>query len=152
MGWDMGKSVIDEWSNITSLVPAGASAAFELGNLTRYCFGDLFYDYQQIDPKKYEMMKELGFTKEEIAEERARDREAIKDAAGRWAFYQSSGPDGMYKKSDPKWERKLGRALPFPVYIPDHGWYWNYTAKTMNVLEHPYQAAKSFEYGRKVRN
>ena len=152
MGWDMGKSVIDEWSNITSLIPAGVSAVLELVNLTKYCFGDLFYDHQQMNPEKYKMMKELGFTKEEITEEKARDREAIKDAAGKWAFYPSNGSDGIYKKGDPKWERKLGRALPFPVYIPDHGWYWNYTAKTMNVLEHPYQAAKSFEYGRKVRN
>lgn len=51
-------------------------------------------------------------------------------------YYQSSGEG--YEKGDPKWESKFWRMFPY--------------LRSNYVLEHPYKAAESYDYGRKVRN
>lgn len=51
-------------------------------------------------------------------------------------FYQSK-KEGRYEEGDPKWENHLLRMIPF--------------LKNTYVFEHPYEASKSFEYGRNVK-
>jgi hypothetical protein len=51
-------------------------------------------------------------------------------------YYQSS-KDGRYEVGDAKWWRKAQRYIPYY-----RSWY---------TLEHPYDAASNYEYGRKVR-
>ena len=51
-------------------------------------------------------------------------------------YYQSSKKD-IYEAGDEKWKKKFNRYIPYY-----RSWY---------VLEHPYDAAANFEYGRKVR-
>lgn len=53
-------------------------------------------------------------------------------------FYYQSKKEGMYEKGDAKWESKFWRMFPY--------------LRSNYVWEHPYEAAKSYEYGRKVRN
>lgn len=53
-------------------------------------------------------------------------------------FYYQSKKEGMYEKGDYKWEAKFWRMFPY--------------LRSNYVWEHPYEAAKSYEYGRKVRN
>lgn len=53
-------------------------------------------------------------------------------------FYYQSKKEGMYEKGDAKWEAKFWRMFPY--------------LRSNYVWEHPYEAAKSYEYGRKVRN
>lgn len=53
-------------------------------------------------------------------------------------FYYQSKKEGMYEKGDSKWEAKFWRMFPY--------------LRSNYVWEHPYEAAKSYEYGRKVRN
>jgi len=146
---------IDEWSNITSLVPVGVSVTNSIWDIAYNMGGDLFYDYQSIDPEKYELLKGMGYPKKYIDEIKKADKEALKEAAGRHFFYQSDASDGSYKKGDAKWKRKLKlmSTVPLPIYTNGE-WdlYWNYWGKTERVLYHPYEAAKSYEYGRKVRN
>lgn len=52
-------------------------------------------------------------------------------------FYQSK-KEGIYDKGDAKWEVKFWRMFPY--------------LRSNYVWNHPYEAAKSYEYGRKVRN
>ena len=51
-------------------------------------------------------------------------------------FYQSS-KEGIYEKGDAKWERKFWRMFPY--------------LRSEYVFNHPYDAAASYEYGRKLR-
>lgn len=51
-------------------------------------------------------------------------------------FYQSS-KKGIYEKGDAKWERKFWRMFPY--------------LRSEYVFNHPYDAAASYEYGRKLR-
>lgn len=51
-------------------------------------------------------------------------------------FYQSS-KEGVYEKGDAKWERKFWRMFPY--------------LRSEYVFNHPYDAAASYEYGRKLR-
>ena len=53
-------------------------------------------------------------------------------------FYYQSKKAGMYEKGDAKWEAKFWRMFPY--------------LRSNYVWEHPYEAAKSYDYGRKVRN
>lgn len=53
-------------------------------------------------------------------------------------FYYQSKKEGMYEKGDSKWEAKFWRMFPY--------------LRSNYVWEHPYEAAKSYDYGRKVRN
>lgn len=152
--FSMANAMYEEWQNLTSLVPAGLSVVWNLGELVVLLGGDIFFNYQEIDPEKYEMLKKAGWSKEMIAAERQRDQEALNDAAGQHFFYGQTGPDGIYKKGEAKWKRKLSLLSPVPILIlgDETELYWDYVGRTENVLYHPYQAAKSYEYGRKVRN
>ncbi len=51
-------------------------------------------------------------------------------------FYQSS-KEGIYEEGDAKWERKFWRMFPY--------------LRSEYVFNHPYDAAASYEYGRKLR-
>lgn len=51
-------------------------------------------------------------------------------------FYQSS-KKGIYEVGDPKWEKKVERMFPY--------------LRSAYVFENPYDAAASFEYGRRLR-
>lgn len=52
-------------------------------------------------------------------------------------FYYQQDKQGVYNKYEPKWERKLKKMIP---------WY-----RSTFVFEHPYEAAASFEYGRRLK-
>lgn len=52
-------------------------------------------------------------------------------------FYYQASKEGRYEKGDPKWESHLIRMIPF--------------LKSTYTFEHPYEASKSFEYGRNVK-
>ena len=52
-------------------------------------------------------------------------------------FYYQSSKEGVYQKGDPKWESKFFRMFPY--------------LRSSYVFEHPYDAAKSFDYGRVVK-
>ena len=56
---------------------------------------------------------------------------------GNTDFYYQAGKEGRYEKGDPKWENHLIRMIPF--------------LKNTYTFEHPYEASKSFEYGRNVK-
>lgn len=135
--FNLGTAMVDEFEQITSLVPAGVSAVLSMGSLVSNMYGDLMYDYEELDPAYYEMLKQAGYSKEQIAEIRAADKKALMEGPGRKYFYQSNGPDGIYKKGDPKWKRKAANMTPY--------------YRTRNVLYHPYEAEKAFEYGRQVK-
>lgn len=51
-------------------------------------------------------------------------------------FYQQS-KEGLYEKYDPKWENKLKKMIPY--------------YRSTFVFEHPYDAAKSYQYGRRLK-
>ena len=53
-------------------------------------------------------------------------------------FYYQSKKEGMYEKGDSKWEAKFWKMFPY--------------LRSNYVWEHPYEAAESYDYGRKVRN
>ena len=53
-------------------------------------------------------------------------------------FYYQSKKEGMFEKGDSICEAKFWRMFPY--------------LRSNYVWEHPYEAAKSYEYGRKVRN
>lgn len=52
-------------------------------------------------------------------------------------FYYQQNKPGVYEKFEPKWERKFKKMIP---------WY-----RSTFVFEHPYEAASSFEYGRRLK-
>lgn len=52
-------------------------------------------------------------------------------------FYYQQNKPGVYEKYEPKWERKLKKMIP---------WY-----RSTFVFSHPYEAAASFEYGRRLK-
>ena len=52
-------------------------------------------------------------------------------------FYYQQDKKGVYEKYEPKWERKLKKMIP---------WY-----RSTFVFSHPYEAAASFEYGRRLK-
>ena len=52
-------------------------------------------------------------------------------------FYQRDAKDGRYQKYDTKFEHHLERLVP----------YW----KSWWAIEHPYEAADNYEFGRKLR-
>lgn len=52
-------------------------------------------------------------------------------------FYYQKAVDGVYEQYEPKWQRKLKKMIP---------WY-----RSTFVFEHPYEAAASFEYGRRLK-
>ena len=135
--FNLGPAMLDEFSQITSLTPAGISAVTSMIQLADYMYGDLMYDYEELDPQKYEMMKKAGIPKDVIDKIRKEDKEAILESAGRHYFYQGNGPDGIYKKGDPKWKRKAYNMTPY--------------LRFGNVLYHPYEAEKAFEFGRQVK-
>ena len=95
------------------------------------------YDYQELDTEYYESLRKAGISKEIIEQIRARDKEEIKNYPGKEYFYQGS-KSGIYEKGDPKWKRKLKMLTPY--------------YRSTNVLYNPYEAAASFDYGRKVKN
>lgn len=127
----------DEWSNVTSLVPSGFAVVKDLWTLGTYFYGDLMYDYQELDTEYYESLRKAGISKEIIEQIRARDKEEIENYPGKEYFYQGS-KSGIYEKGDPKWKRKLKMLTPY--------------YRSTNVLYNPYEAAASFDYGRKVKN
>ena len=53
------------------------------------------------------------------------------------SFYYQAKKEGRYEKGDPKWESHLYRMIPF--------------LKSTYTFEHPYEASKSFEYGKNVK-
>lgn len=52
-------------------------------------------------------------------------------------FYYQQDKEGVYGKYEPKWERKFKKMIP---------WY-----RSTFVFSHPYEAASSFEYGRRLK-
>ena len=52
-------------------------------------------------------------------------------------YYQGDKPD-KYEKYDAKWETHLMRMIPF--------------LKNVYTINQPYEAAKSFEYGKSIKN
>ena len=52
-------------------------------------------------------------------------------------FYYQQNKPGVYEKYEPKWERKFKKMIP---------WY-----RSTFVFSHPYEAAASFEYGRRLK-
>ena len=52
-------------------------------------------------------------------------------------FYYQTSKKGIYEKYDPKWESKFYRMFPY--------------LRSNYVWNHPYEAAASYDYGRKVR-
>lgn len=60
----------------------------------------------------------------------------VKDVHDSRYYYQQNKP-GVYSKYDPKWEVKLAKMIP---------WY-----RSLYVYKNPYEASKSYEYGRRLK-
>lgn len=52
-------------------------------------------------------------------------------------FYYQQNKPGVYEKYEPKWERKFKKMIPY--------------YRSTFVFEHPYEAASSYEYGRRLK-
>lgn len=52
-------------------------------------------------------------------------------------YYYQSTKNGLYEEGDAKWEKKFKRMVPY--------------IRSSYIFEHPYDAAASFEYGRRLR-
>lgn len=133
IAWNYPQAMTEEWSTITSLMPSGGAVLKDLWSLGTYMYGDFMYDYEE-DETDYEQLKSLGYTANQISELRKQRREELQNAPGKEYFYQNKGYD--YKQGDPKWVKKWQRMTPY--------------LRSRNVLYHPYDAAKSFDYGRQV--
>lgn len=129
------QAIPDEWTQISSLTPAGLSVIQELGTTAYMSIGAQLYDYQELDNEYYKALIEMGYDKELVAQMKREDQEYIKNAPGRQFYYQSSGSG--YSKGDPKWKRRLERIIPY--------------YRDIDKLYHPYEAVKAFEYGRQVK-
>jgi len=99
------------------------------------CYGDIVYDYEELDESYYENLLRLGYSKERVAEMKKEDKKALEESAGRKYFYQQNHSSGMYKKGDAKWEVKMRSLIPYYRFFN-------------GVLYHPYEAAKGYDYGR----
>ena len=129
------QAIPDEWSQISSLTPAGVSVLQELGTTVYMAIGAQLYDYEELDPEYYKALIEMGYDKDVVEQMKKEDQEYIKNAPGREFYYQSSGSG--YSKGDPKWRRRLERITPY--------------YRDKNKYYHPYEAIKAFEYGRQVK-
>ena len=133
--FNTGPGLYEEAPAVTSLVPAGISALSNLAELTTLMFGDMLYDYEEYDPAIEETWKKAGFTKEQIKILKEAEKKRIEEQPGKNYFYQKK--TGSAKKGEAKWISKLLGITPY--YKSNKVWY------------NPYDAAKSFEYGRQVR-
>ena len=128
--------IVEEWSNVSSLTPTAASVVIDYGRLLFHMYGDIVYDYNVDDPEFYEMLKDQGYSSEEIKEIRKTRKEEEKNQPGAKFFYKQS-VRGLYEKGDPKAKYDFIRMLPY--------------LKNWKVWNTPYEAIKSYQYGRKTR-
>lgn len=126
----------NEWGTVASLMPIGVSILNDFATIVKNTYGASVYTYEGYDPEYFDMLEKSGVPKEEVSRLRRERKEEIKNAPGQEYFYKQNGP--YYNAGDSKAKIKVLGMIPY--------------YKSNKVWFHPYDAVKSYNYGKKVRN
>lgn len=128
-----------EWSQISSLNPAGMGGLVALTGILVNIYGDIRYDpYEKHNSAFYENMRANGASEEEIEAVKAEDEKLAAEAEGSQYFYQKADIKSGIKKGSPKWKKQLGSYTPY--------------FRSLHVLYNGWEAIEAFDYGRQVKN
>ena len=128
--------IYNEWGTLGSTTPVGLSILADFASIVKNTYGASVYDFEEYDAEYFKMLEDSGMPKEQVSELRKQRKEEIKNAPGQEYFYKQNGP--YYNAGDSKAKIKVLGMVPY--YKGKKVWY------------HPYDAVKSYDYGKRIRN